>query len=323
MLDPRPIKSDLKTRYINPEKEKPSRWSFLKILREYSTLKQFYPEINPYAEVYKFRDNVYCIYYDGIHAAEMWCYLIDGPEKALLIDTAFGLGDLKGLIHKLVGDKEVIVCNTHRHIDHVSGNSHFEKVYCHYADAQAIKDNQSAQVVYDFVHDENGELSYTWFDENDLPPFSPYEVIGVDNHHLFDLGQGYIVELIHLPGHTAGQSGFLDHQNGCFFIGDVTSAFGGDEKELYPEFCTINSLRDALKDFMPRIEEVSGVFPGHGTIDLHPKTLQYIMDTANRIIAHPDWYDTKVDFFGTEMYAKFIYQQGSDLKYTKEAVIKE
>ncbi|MFQ9073117.1 MAG: hypothetical protein ACLR43_10615 [Faecalibacillus faecis] len=38
----------------------------------------------------------------------------------MLIDTAFGLGDLKGLIHKLIGDKEIIVCNTHCHIDHVS-----------------------------------------------------------------------------------------------------------------------------------------------------------------------------------------------------------
>ena len=48
MQDPRYIKSDLKTKLLNPEKEKPSRWSFLKVLREYSTLKQFYPEINPY-----------------------------------------------------------------------------------------------------------------------------------------------------------------------------------------------------------------------------------------------------------------------------------
>ncbi len=47
------------------------------------------------------------------------------------------------------------------------------------------------------------------------------------------------------------------------------------------------------------------------------------MDTANRIIAHPDWYDTKVDFYGTDMYARFIYQMGSDLKYTAEAVISE
>ena len=285
MQDPRPINTNIKTKLINPEKEKPSRWSFLKILREHSDLRLFYPEINPNAEVYKMRDNLYCIYYDGIHYGEMWCYLIDGPQKAMLIDTAFGLGDLKGLIHKLIGDKEI--------------------------------------VVDEFVYDEKGELGYTWFDANDLPPFTSYEVEGVENHHQFDLGDGYIVELIHLPGHTPGQSGYLDHQTGCFFIGDVTSAFGGEAWDVYPEFCTINALRDALQDFMPRLEEVSGVFPGHGTIDLHPKTLKYILDTANRVIYHPEWYDTKVDFFGTPMYAKFIYQQGSDLKYTKSAVIKE
>ena len=74
---------------------------------------------------------------------------------------------------------------------------------------------------------------------------------------------------------------------------------------------------------MPRIEEVSGLFPGHGTVDLHPKTLQYIMNAANRIIEHPDWYDSIVDFYGTEMYARNIYQMGSDLKYTAEAVISE
>lgn len=139
MQDPRPINTNIKTKLINPEKEKPSRWSFLKILREHSDLRLFYPEINPNAEVYKMRDNLYCIYYDGIHCGEMWCYLIDGPQKAMLIDTAFGLGDLKGLIHKLIGDKEIIVCNTHCHIDHVSGNSHFDKVYCHYADQNILK----------------------------------------------------------------------------------------------------------------------------------------------------------------------------------------
>ena len=63
-----------------------------------------------------------------------------------------------------------------------------------------------------FVYDEKGELGYTWFDANDLPPFTSYEVEGVENHHQFDLGDGYIVELIHLPGHTPGQSGYLDHQ---------------------------------------------------------------------------------------------------------------
>ena len=47
MQDPRPINTNIKTKLINPEKEKPSRWSFLKILREHSDLRLFYPEINP------------------------------------------------------------------------------------------------------------------------------------------------------------------------------------------------------------------------------------------------------------------------------------
>ena len=58
MQDPRPINTNIKTKLINPEKEKPSRWSFLKILREHSDLRLFYPEINPNAEVYKMRDNI-------------------------------------------------------------------------------------------------------------------------------------------------------------------------------------------------------------------------------------------------------------------------
>ena len=149
---------------------------------------------------------------------------------------------IKWLIHKLIGDKEIIVCNTHCHIDHVSGNSHFDKVYCHYADQKYIEEHQGKDVVDEFVYDEKGELGYTWFDANDLPPFTSYEVEGVENHHQFDLGDGYIVELIHLPGHTPGQSGYLDHQTGCFFIGDVTSAFGGEAWDVYQEFCTINAL---------------------------------------------------------------------------------
>ena len=103
---PRPIHSDFKSRRIVWETEHPVRWSFMKVLRETSSLKQFYPDINPYTEVYQVRDHVYAFYNDSFDGAgDVWMYLIDGPEKALLIDTSFGVGDLKGLIHHLIGDK--------------------------------------------------------------------------------------------------------------------------------------------------------------------------------------------------------------------------
>ena len=105
---PRPIHSDLKSKRIIWEPEHPFRWSFMKVLREYSTLKEFYPEINPYTEVYKVRDNTWALYNDSFDGAgDVWMYLIDGPEKCMIVDTSFGIGDLKSLIRHLVGDKEI------------------------------------------------------------------------------------------------------------------------------------------------------------------------------------------------------------------------
>lgn len=56
-------------------------------------------------------------------------YLINGTEKALLLDTGFGLTDLKETIRQLCGHKPLIVVNTHAHVDHNSGNNQFEEVY--------------------------------------------------------------------------------------------------------------------------------------------------------------------------------------------------
>ena len=90
-MQPRPIKNDIPIVNHKPENEKPSRWSFMKVLREHSDLKEYYPEINPYAEAYKFRDDVYCIFLPSVASGlgDMWAYLIIGSEKALLLLSRF------------------------------------------------------------------------------------------------------------------------------------------------------------------------------------------------------------------------------------------
>ena len=67
-------------------------------------------------------------------------------------------------------------------------------------------------------------------------------------------------------------------------------------------------------------DKISGVYPGHGTFDLHPVLLQYLVDARNSILKNPENYDRITTFGGRRMMAKFIYQQGSDLKYTDESV---
>jgi len=45
-------------------------------------------------------------------------YLLEGSERALLVDTGFGMGNLKGLCEELSGGKPIVVVNTHSHGDH-------------------------------------------------------------------------------------------------------------------------------------------------------------------------------------------------------------
>ena len=68
----------------------------------------------PYAEI---APNTYEI--GEFDCASM--FLLIGDEKAMLIDTGVGIGDLKGFVRTLT-DKPLIVCYTHNHVDHV-GNA--------------------------------------------------------------------------------------------------------------------------------------------------------------------------------------------------------
>ncbi len=53
--------------------------------------------------------------------------LIIGREKAALIDTGCGIGDLRKAV-KAVTDKPIVVINTHTHTDHIGSNHQFDDV---------------------------------------------------------------------------------------------------------------------------------------------------------------------------------------------------
>ena len=101
-------------------------------LRENNKTKKIY-DVDPFVEVYQFRENFYGLLtnlLDG-HNNFVWMYLIIGPEKAMLIDTSFGLGNLKGLVDEISNGKPVILANTHCSCDHSYGNCQFDKAYGH------------------------------------------------------------------------------------------------------------------------------------------------------------------------------------------------
>ena len=325
---PRPIKSDLKSRRFVWDEERAIRWPYYKILREFSTLKQFYPEIDPYAEVYRMRDNVYACFSESLDGAgDVWSFVIDGPGKAMVIDTGFGIGDFKGLVKKLVGDKPLIVVNTHSHYDHAYGNCQFERCYCSEAEVARMEKKNNPHI-WDYLFDENGNCRFTEFDRNDLVKWREYEIVGVEDGHIFDRGAGYEVELVMLPGHSPGQSGYYDHHNHIIFTGDTGGICDAVPGEPYPENCTVEALRDALKKLEPRMDEIEAVFPGHGMLDQTGETLRYLLHAAEAILEDPERYDEMTERFSPstgetkKIMMKYIYQ-GSAIRYNRHNVYKK
>ena len=146
--------------------------------------------------------------------------LMVGTHHALLFDTGYGFGDLKGLV-KSITDKPLYVVNSHGHVDHACGNEQFGGAYIHPADlALAAEHNgrelrmeelDTAEVPVDFRLEE-----YLALGTGELTP--------VGEGQTFDLG-GMTLEVVHLPGHTAGSIGLWCPERKLLWVGDAMNCF--------------------------------------------------------------------------------------------------
>lgn len=273
-------------------------WAYMKQLREKNKTMRVY-NINPYVEVFRLRENIYgllCPNNDGM--ADVWMYVVIGPERVLLVDTGGGLGDQRGLVDELSGGKPCVVVNTHLGPDHSYGNWRFERVYCHEYEADNIRDALRPNM-FDYLFDESGKNKWLQFDRSDLPVPSDYELIGVPDGYVFNLGEDFDIELIWTGGHAAGHAMYLDKRDRILFAGDDIHcgaiACGGGPRpgKHYQEYTNLETYRDSLAQLIDRIDEYDYLFPGHFMIDIENNILLDVLDTLNAVIRNPQCYDFK------------------------------
>lgn len=77
----------------------------------------------------QFDENTYIIS-EYRHWEETHCYLLNGSEYSLLIDTGLGIGNIHDQVMELT-DKPVIAVSTHIHWDHIGGHKFFPDFYTH------------------------------------------------------------------------------------------------------------------------------------------------------------------------------------------------
>ncbi|HIS46084.1 MAG TPA: MBL fold metallo-hydrolase [Candidatus Scybalocola faecigallinarum] len=167
-------------------------------------------------------------------AEKSFGYLITGKDKAALIDTGSGFGDLKSAIRQ-VTDLPLYIINTHGHGDHTGGNAQFdEKIWIHSSDMDLCRQHCSYAMRKESVerakHSKNYETGEVCnilpedFDEEDYCTRGTGNLVPVKEGDIFAL-DGATLEIIFTPGHTQGEISVLYKEKNLMFTGDTTGSF--------------------------------------------------------------------------------------------------
>ena len=261
---------------------------------------RFY-EIDPFAEVFSFRPNVYHLLHLSPEGpgGSVWVHVVVGPEKVFVLDSAWGIGNLPGLINELSGGKEVVLCNSHPHLDHAYGNVGFDRAYCHeYCAPMLEMDNQPSN--WDPFVDENGDGLYLEFTRADICPWKPYEIVPLANHSILNLGGDHDIELIWSPGHAAGGAVYIDHKNRILFGGDSFGPFtimvGASplprlQRVYKNEHLTLRSFLAETRPLAERTGEFDTVIASHNILGQDPQLVKDMAALLESVVADPDSYD--------------------------------
>lgn len=204
-------------------------------------------------DVYELGQGTYAIY-EPNQFEEAICYLVEGEDRAVLIDAGTGVGDITQVTSQLT-DLPVSVVLTHEHYDHVGQAYRFDEI--------AALDNSAGLTVLHAGRD-NASLQryltdeYLWkplpegFDPDTwtIPSMVPTDLF--HDGDVLDLG-GRELEVIYTPGHSPGSVCLLDRANRMLWTGDLffpgpLYAFGPDvELDVYVE--SIDRIAELIDEY--------------------------------------------------------------------------
>lgn len=223
-------------------------------------------------------------------------YLVEGSERAALIDTGTGVGNLKEYVRKLT-KKPIIVILTHGHVDHASGAPNFHEVYMNHADDQIYIEQNNLEVRKGYI-----QSQYEAFEaikESDyVKTKPPINYKDLKEGVLFELG-GVTLQVYEAAGHTPGQIAILFKEERILMTGDAANqaTFLFDENSL-----GLTSYEKSMKALLEKTKgKFDKIFLSHGTGDAPKELLEDIIQLCEDIkVGKSD--DIPFNFMGQRAY---------------------
>ena len=201
-------------------------------------------------------------------------YLLEGTERALLIDCGAGIGDAAQTVRELT-DKPLTVAITHGHFDHDGAAALFPEVLMHPIDIplseQGYEQGEQARIWY---AKSRGPVRNPEASEEELVALvqknGPVKRVPMEEGTVFDLG-GRTIEVIHTPGHSLGSVCMLDKENRLLFTGDMSNDSlllnCGDSSS------TMKVYNESMRKLWAREKEFDYICLGHDALDKSDKTM--------------------------------------------------
>ncbi len=234
-------------------------------------------------EVYRLTEDTFAIY-EPFQFEEAISYLLLGTEKAIVVDTGTGIGNLKQLVQELT-DLPVSVVNTHTHWDHVGANHQFDEIACfNHPECidKLIKGVSNTRLLPSITGDsvwkplpEELDIA-TW----EIPSMEPTKLL--EDGDIIDLGGERKLEVIYTPGHSPGSVCLLDKKNRILFTGDT---FFPGPLYAYPEDVDIDLYMASIDLLEGRMEEYDYLCSGHNDPWVKSEVIPRVADAFEDIMA--------------------------------------
>ena len=151
------------------------------------------------------KEGVYQIQCSGLvpGPGHVYCTLIVGEEKAMLVDNGYGDDDFWPYLTSLT-DKPITAVATHVHPDHTGGAKFFDELWINPGDEKRIPGQYGVENYCSKTHTLYGRTKIRFLEDGQK----------------FDLG-GRTVTAIFTPGHTWGSTCFYDDKAKIMLTGDT------------------------------------------------------------------------------------------------------